>query len=184
MKSNQTATFLSNPSRGAGLILAGIISVAFGLRLWGIAFGLPHLYHYDEHFYVNTALKLGTGVFHTPPYAATGFSNLLFAEFGAVSYTHLDVYKRQACPSLQAWGRGAAALWAAGRNGGDLCRADDAERARGDSVAFLGADTAGARRCLRAGAGRRAAGGGTSSPPHAWAWAADRDSEKLSLSTK
>lgn len=61
------------------LILVG----AFALRIWGIRFGLPYLYHYDEHFYVNTALKLGAGVLNNPPYAATGLSNILFVEYAA-----------------------------------------------------------------------------------------------------
>jgi hypothetical protein len=60
-----------------------ILGLGLSLRLWGIRFGLPFLYHYDEHFYVNTVLKLGTGVLNYPPYAATGFSNILFVEYAA-----------------------------------------------------------------------------------------------------
>jgi hypothetical protein len=30
------------------LLLAGILLVALGFRLWGIQFGLPSLYHPDE----------------------------------------------------------------------------------------------------------------------------------------
>lgn len=54
--------------------------VALALRVWGIAFGLPYTYHYDEHFYINTAAKLGAGVINNPPYAPTGLSDLLFGE--------------------------------------------------------------------------------------------------------
>lgn len=63
------------------LLLLGILFVALTLRLWGIVFGLPYLYHYDERFYVNTALNLGAGVLNNPPYAATGLSNILFVEY-------------------------------------------------------------------------------------------------------
>jgi len=56
--------------------------IACGLRLWGIRFGLPYIYHYDEHFYINTALKLGKGIINNPPHAPTGFSNILAVEYG------------------------------------------------------------------------------------------------------
>lgn len=65
------------------LLLALLLLLALVLRIWGIRFGLPYLYHYDEHFYVNTALKLGAGVLNNPPYAATGLSNILFVEYAA-----------------------------------------------------------------------------------------------------
>ncbi|MGI5836289.1 MAG: ArnT family glycosyltransferase [Chloroflexota bacterium] len=58
-----------------------LVVLALGLRIWGIEFGLPYTYHYDEHFYVNTAAKLGAGVINNPPYAATGLSNILFLEY-------------------------------------------------------------------------------------------------------
>ena len=75
---------LSEPRIAA---LLGILSVALALRLWGIGFGLPYQYHYDEHFYINTALKLGAGVLHNPPYAATGLSNILFGEYAGYYIT-------------------------------------------------------------------------------------------------
>jgi len=62
-------------------VLAGILAVALLLRVWGIGFGLPFVYHYDEHFYINTALNLGAGVLNNPPYAPTGLSNIYFAEY-------------------------------------------------------------------------------------------------------
>jgi hypothetical protein len=58
-------------------VLVGVV-----VRAWGIGFGLPYLYHYDEHFYINTALKLGQGVLNNPPYAVVGLSNILFGEYG------------------------------------------------------------------------------------------------------
>jgi hypothetical protein len=51
--------------------------------MWGITFGLPFVYHYDEHYYINTALNLGAGVFYNPPYHPTGYSNLLFPGYAA-----------------------------------------------------------------------------------------------------
>lgn len=63
------------------VVLACILLVALFLRLWGVNFGLPYVYHFDEHFYINTALQLGAGVWHNPPYAATGLSNILFGEY-------------------------------------------------------------------------------------------------------
>jgi hypothetical protein len=65
------------------LILGLIVLAAFILRIWGTGYGLPYTYHVDEHYYINTALKLGTGVIHNPPYAPTGLSNLLFAEYAS-----------------------------------------------------------------------------------------------------
>ncbi len=67
--------------RWRGWILAFILLIALGLRLWGIRFGLPYIYHFDEHFYIATALKLGAGIIHNTPYAPTGYSNILFGEY-------------------------------------------------------------------------------------------------------
>lgn len=60
-----------------------ILLLAAGLRLWGIQFGLPELYHADEPIVVNHALYFGTGdfnphFFNIPPLA----SYLLFAVYG------------------------------------------------------------------------------------------------------
>ena len=46
----------SNLSRGrVWFWLALICSAALLIRLWGIRFGLPYAYHYDEMFYVTGA---------------------------------------------------------------------------------------------------------------------------------
>lgn len=65
------------------LVLAGILALAFCLRLAGIQFGLPHLYHADEPIVVNHALAYGMGDFNPhffkiPPLV----SYLLFGVFG------------------------------------------------------------------------------------------------------
>src|SRR5512141_510271 len=40
------------------LLLAVILSVALGLRLWGITFGLPYALHVDERALALPALKI------------------------------------------------------------------------------------------------------------------------------
>jgi hypothetical protein len=50
-----------------------IILGAFALRIWGIDFGLPHIYHTDEWFEVKRALKLGVGVFDFERVAKGGY---------------------------------------------------------------------------------------------------------------
>src|SRR3990167_7098710 len=60
-----------------------IIGLAFFLRIWGLSFGLPELYHADEPIVVNHALAYGTGdlnphFFKIPPL----ISYLLFCCYG------------------------------------------------------------------------------------------------------
>lgn len=43
------------------LLLSSIFLVSLFLRIWGINFGLPYQYHYDEPFFIMHALKFGTG---------------------------------------------------------------------------------------------------------------------------
>jgi 4-amino-4-deoxy-L-arabinose transferase-like glycosyltransferase len=62
--------------------LALILMLAFALRIWGINFGLPHIYHTDEWFEVKRALKLGAGVFDFERVHKGGYFYLLFAEYG------------------------------------------------------------------------------------------------------
>lgn len=45
-------------ARYASWCLAGVLLAALGLRLWGIAFGLPYLYHPDEPGYVSIAQNI------------------------------------------------------------------------------------------------------------------------------
>lgn len=52
-----------NPGGGAArerLLLAAILLFAFALRVYGVGFGLPHLYHADEPVVVNHALAFGS----------------------------------------------------------------------------------------------------------------------------
>jgi hypothetical protein len=67
----------------SGWLLGGILAVGFALRVIGIQFGLPHLYHADEPIVVNHALAFGTGdmnphFFNIPPLV----SYLLFFCYG------------------------------------------------------------------------------------------------------
>jgi hypothetical protein len=73
---------LRNHQKSTALILLAIILLGLGLRLHGIRFGLPYLYHVDEPSYVIAAVRLGNGVLASRPYDPTGFSNILFAEYG------------------------------------------------------------------------------------------------------
>lgn len=59
-----------------------IIIGAFALRIWGIDFGLPHIYHTDEWFEVKRALKLGAGVLDFERVSKGGYFYLLFVEYG------------------------------------------------------------------------------------------------------
>ena len=76
-KINHFSSFRSWVAPGAILLLA------FFLRVWGIGFGLPHLYHADEPIVVNHALNFANGdfnphFFNIPPLT----SYLLFWVYG------------------------------------------------------------------------------------------------------
>jgi hypothetical protein len=65
------------------IFLSGILVSAVILRIWGVQFGLPFLYHADEPIVVNHALAFGTGdlnphFFNIPPLV----SYLLFVCYG------------------------------------------------------------------------------------------------------
>ena len=46
------------------LLLFSILALAFLVRIVGIQFGLPNLYHADEPIIVNHAMAYGTGDFN------------------------------------------------------------------------------------------------------------------------
>jgi len=73
-------------------IIYGILFFAAVLRLWGVQFGLPYLYHADEPIIVNHALAYGTFDFHPyffkiPPLT----SYLLFFVYG-IYYVALRLF--------------------------------------------------------------------------------------------
>jgi hypothetical protein len=80
-------SFFRNKS---ALALGSILIIAFLLRIWGINFGLPHIYHTDEWFEVKRALKLGAGVFDFGRTTKGGYFYLLFVEYG-IYYTILKI---------------------------------------------------------------------------------------------
>lgn len=47
--------------RGLRIGLIGCFLLALGLRLYGVNFGLPHLYYWDEPTIVNRAVRFGSG---------------------------------------------------------------------------------------------------------------------------
>jgi hypothetical protein len=59
-----------------------VLAVALALRAWGVAFGLPHVYHPDEGFEVYRALRLGMGGFDLERTGKGGLYFLLFVEYG------------------------------------------------------------------------------------------------------
>lgn len=63
----------------AAVILLTVVGL--GLRVWGINFGLPYVYHVDEQSYVARALWIGQGQLIHEPYTPTGLSNLIFLEY-------------------------------------------------------------------------------------------------------
>ncbi len=68
----------------AGTILLSVILLAIILRIWGIWFGLPYLFHNDEDFEVIRALQLGTGDFNFERIGKGGYFFLLFFEYAAL----------------------------------------------------------------------------------------------------
>ena len=65
-----------------GFLLLGLLLAALGLRLWGIWFGLPFVFHNDEGFEIVRALQLGTGEFDFTRVTKGGYFYLLFVEYG------------------------------------------------------------------------------------------------------
>lgn len=64
-------------------VLAIVLLGGLLLRLWGIDFGLPYLFHPDEGFEIQRALQLGTGSFDFERKGKGGYYYLLFLEYGA-----------------------------------------------------------------------------------------------------
>lgn len=64
----------SSNTRVEMLVLLGILGIAFGLRIWGINFGLPYRYHPDEPQHVAEAARmlvehrLEPQIFNNPPF--------------------------------------------------------------------------------------------------------------------
>ena len=63
-------------------LFAGVLGVALGVRLAGITFGLPHVYHPGEGVQVYRAVRLSLGSFDFQQVTEGGYYFLLFAEYG------------------------------------------------------------------------------------------------------
>jgi len=81
---NRNSTANENPWKQAALVVAIILIVAFGLRIWGIWFGLPYIFHNDEGNEVLRALQLGTGQFNFERIDKGLYFYLLFVEYGVL----------------------------------------------------------------------------------------------------
>ncbi|PIQ82857.1 MAG: hypothetical protein COV76_01715 [Candidatus Omnitrophica bacterium CG11_big_fil_rev_8_21_14_0_20_64_10] len=106
-----------------------IFGAALGLRLWGIAFGLPDLFHQDELMTVKTALSFGQGIGAVDyPHHPHLFHELLFVGYAAAflvgkglglwssSAAYLQQFLQNPAPwvlggRLMAAGFGAATPW-------------------------------------------------------------------------
>lgn len=64
------------------IVLLVLLASALGLRMWGIWFGLPHIFHNDEGFEIVRALQLGSGEFDFTRIGKGGYFYLLFVEYG------------------------------------------------------------------------------------------------------
>lgn len=64
------------------ILLALVLAMAFGLRIWGIWFGLPFSYRADEYHEVFRALELGSGGFNLDRTGKGGYFYVLFVEYG------------------------------------------------------------------------------------------------------
>ena len=58
--------------------IMGILFIAFLLRMIGIGFGLPHIYHQDEPIIVNHALSIGAGGWNTHFFVIPPFTIYFF----------------------------------------------------------------------------------------------------------
>ncbi len=69
---------------GGRWMLAAILALALGMRLWGIGFGLPHRYHIDEPHTVLGALRSASGDFspRLPPNSPNLWELILLLEYG------------------------------------------------------------------------------------------------------
>lgn len=97
------------------LLLGGIVLLALGLRLWGVGFGLPNLYHPDEDAVLMPAVamiktgdlepgRMEYGTFHI--YVLAFVSALTFiraARSGHIEYPeHLAIFERGTYPAIYA----------------------------------------------------------------------------------
>jgi hypothetical protein len=67
----------------ASAVFAAVVGLAFVLRLAGVGFGLPHVYHQDEPILVNHAMSIGAGGWNTHFFVIPPFTvYFLFGLYG------------------------------------------------------------------------------------------------------
>jgi len=76
----ETGTSRTQQTRVTWVLLA-ILGIAFGLRVWGIGFGLPYELTYDEGKEIHRAFKLGVGEYYWK-FGKGGLYYILFVEYG------------------------------------------------------------------------------------------------------
>jgi 4-amino-4-deoxy-L-arabinose transferase-like glycosyltransferase len=77
--------FLSKTQQNrVSYLLFLVISIAFGLRVWGIGFGLPYTLTFDEDHEILRAFKLGAGEYDWEGWGKGGLYYLLFVEYGLI----------------------------------------------------------------------------------------------------
>ena len=81
---NSISPLISTSTRWtpASIVLIVLLTIALGLRIWGIWFGLPYIFHDDEGLEVLRALRLGSGEFDFQRIGKGGYFYLLFIEYG------------------------------------------------------------------------------------------------------
>jgi 4-amino-4-deoxy-L-arabinose transferase-like glycosyltransferase len=65
-------------------LLLGVIAIALGLRMWGIGFGLPYAFTFDEDHEILRAFKLGAGEYDWQGWGKGGLYYLLFVEYSLI----------------------------------------------------------------------------------------------------
>jgi hypothetical protein len=101
--------------RWVAICLLMIVGLALGLRVWGIRFGLPYDFTYDEIHEIVRAFKLGMGEYYWASIGKGGLYYFLFVEYGLmyviwsmmgkVTSTHdfAMLYFQDASPFLSRW---------------------------------------------------------------------------------
>ena len=84
MNSTSPSILNARPTRWtrASIVLIVVLTIALGLRVWGIWFGLPYIFHNDEGLEVLRALQLGSGEFDFERIGKGGYFYILFVEYG------------------------------------------------------------------------------------------------------